>query len=160
MATPTTRRTALTLLAAETAALTAVAAAATQGKTPTPSDTQRLCNRYYDAWNRKDLDAILTCVDPTVIFKSPNATTQGRDAYATAARKFLALVEHIEVRHLFPASDGAMAAVDFYCVQPIGICPTAERIALKNGLIVADELFFDPRPFEAFARAHAAQGKQ
>jgi hypothetical protein len=40
----------------------------------------------------------------------------------------------------------AMAAVDFYCIQPIGLCPTAERIALQNGLIVEDELFFDTRP--------------
>ena len=105
------------------------------------SDIKQFCDRYYDAWNRKDLNAILACIDPGVVFKSPNATTNGRDA--------------------FTGPDGAMAALDFYCVQPIGVCPTAERLALKNGLVVDDELFFDTRPFEALARARAAaQGKQ
>ena len=45
------------------------------------SDIKQFCDRYYDAWNRKDLNAILACIDPGVVFKSPNATTNGRDAF-------------------------------------------------------------------------------
>ena len=50
------------------------------------TDIKQFCDRYYDAWNRKDLNAILACIDPGVVFKSPNATTNGRDAFEALAR--------------------------------------------------------------------------
>ena len=120
-----------------------------------------LCDRYYTAWQRKDLNAILACLHPDIVFKSPTATTNGRDAYAQGAQRFLPLVERVEVRWTFVEPDGAMIAVDFHCIQPIGLCRTAERLGLKDGLIIDDELFFDARPFEALSRSKAApQGKQ
>jgi hypothetical protein len=125
-----------------------------------PDSVRELCERYFTAWQHKDLDGILRCLHPDVAFKSPNATTQGRDAYAAAARRFLPLIDRIEVRNTFTSPVAAMAAVDFYCIQPIGVCPTAELMALKDGLIAEDELFFDARPFEALARARAAQGSK
>src|SRR5437588_376270 len=97
---------------------------------------RRLCDRYYAAWQQKDLNAILACLDSEVVFKSPTATTKGRDAYAAGAKRFLTLVDRIAVRKTFVAPDGAMIAVDFYCAQPIGLCPTAERIRMKDDLIV------------------------
>jgi hypothetical protein len=114
-----------------------------------------LCDRYFAAWQRKDLNAILACLHPDIVFKSPTATTKGRDAYAQGAQRFLPLVERVEVRRTYVAPDGAMIAVDFHCIQPIGLCPTAERLGLKDGLIIDDELFFDSRPFEALARSKA-----
>jgi hypothetical protein len=125
----------------------------------TPS-VQNLCERYYAAWQRKDLDAILGCLDPDVVFISPNATSRGRDAYAAATRRFLPLVTRVELRGTFVAHEGAMAALDFHCIEPIGISPVAELIGVKNGLIAQDQIYFDPRPFEAFARAHANRSKQ
>ena len=121
-----------------------------------PHSVRELCERYYDAWQHKNLQGILGCVHPQIAFKSPNATTQGRDAYAAAARRFLPLVDRVEVRKTFTDTDAAMVAVDFHCIQPVGPCPTAERMKLRDGLIVEDELYFDPRPFEALARARAA----
>ena len=116
---------------------------------------QSLCGRYYAAWQRKDLDAILACLDPDVVFISPNASSRGREAYAAATRRFLPLVTRVDLRGTFVAHGGAMAALNFHCIEPIGISPVAELIGVKNGLIAEDQIFFDPRPFEAFARAHA-----
>lgn len=106
----TTRRSALALLAAGTTVSIAAGGLAAKPKVTAMSDIKQICERYYDAWNRKDLNAILACVDPGVAFKSPNATTTGRDAYAAAAQRFLRLVERVEVRHTFTAPEGAMAA--------------------------------------------------
>lgn len=151
------RRSVLMLAAATGMSCTTEGAfAATVRGLTMPESVRELCERYYTAWQHKDLDGILRCLQPDVVFKSPNATTQGRDAYAAAARRFLSLVDRIEVRQTFTAENAAMAAVDFYCVQPIGLCPTAERMELKNGLIAEDELFFDARPFEALGRAKPA----
>jgi len=152
------RRSALVLAAATGVSCAAGGAfASTAGVFTMPDFTRELCERYYRAWQHKDLDRILGCLHPDVTFKSPNAKTQGRDAYAAGAKRFFSLVERLEVRSTFTAADAAMAAVDFYCIQPIGICPTAERMALKDGLIIEDELFFDARPFEALARTKVAR---
>lgn len=135
-------------------------AATTRGLTMQDSIRQ-ICKRYYTAWQQKDLEGILACLHPDVAFKSPNSTTQGREAYAAGARRFLSLVDRIEVQRTFIDGDAAMVAVDFHCVQPIGLCPTAERMTLKDGLIIEDELYFDARPFEALAKARgAAQGSK
>lgn len=130
--------------------------AATERGSAMPDSIPKLVNRYYAAWQQKDLAGILTCLHPDVVFKSPNATTKGKDAYAAGAQRFLSILDRIDVRNTFYSADGAMVAADFYCIQPIGICPTAERMAFKDGLIVDDELFFDARPFEALSRSKAA----
>lgn len=135
------------------------ALAVNPGRTSMSNSVQHLCERYYSAWQRKDVDAILACLDPDIVFVSPNANSRGRDAYAAATRRFLPLVARIELRDTFVAQRGAMAALDFHCIEPIGISPVAELIGVKNGLIAEDQIFFDPRPFEAFARAHANRSK-
>lgn len=154
------RRSALKLAAAVGAGSVAGPVfAAKNGRASMSDSVQTLCERYYAAWQRKDVDAILGCLDPEVVFRSPNANTNGRDAYAAATRRFLPLVERVELRGTFVGDHGAMAALDFYCIQPIGVSRAAELIGVKNGLIAEDEIFFDPRPFEAFARAAAQRGK-
>ena len=154
---PMSRRSVLMLAAApgRNCAAGRAFAVTTRGFTM-PDSARELCERYYDAWQQKNLEEILGCVHPEIAFKSPNATTRGRDAYAAAAKRFLPLVDRVEVRQTFTDTDAAMVAVDFHCIQPVGLCPTAERMKLRDGLIVEDELYFDPRPFEALARARAA----
>ena len=134
--------------------------AATERGSAMSDSVLKLVDRYYAAWQRKDLSGILTCLHPDVVFKSPNATTKGKDAYSAGAQRFLSLLERVEVRNTFYSADGAMAAADFYCIPPIGICPTAERMAFKDGLVVEDELFFDARPFGALTRSKVAATEQ
>lgn len=154
------RRSALKLAAAAGAgSIAAPVFAAIHGRASMSDSVQNLCERYYSAWQRKDLDAILGCLHPDVVFRSPNAYTTGREAYTAATRRFLPLVTRVDLRGTFVAHDAAMAALNFYCIQPIGVSPVAELIGVKNGLIAEDEIFFDPRPFEAFARAAANRSK-
>jgi hypothetical protein len=121
-----------------------------------PHSIPKLVDRYYAVWQRKDLPGILACLHPDVVFKSPNSTTNGKDAYAVGAKQFLSLVDRVELRNAFYSADGAMTATDYYCIQPIGLLTIAERMAFRDGLIVEDQLFFDTRPFEALVRARAA----
>jgi len=95
--------------------------AATTRELPMPDSLRDLCERYYSAWQQKNLEGILGCLHPDIAFKSPNGTMQGRDAYAAAARRFLPLGDRIEVRKTFTAANAAMVAVDFYCIEPIGL---------------------------------------
>jgi len=120
------------------------------------SSVQNACAAYLDAWQRKDLQGIVACLHPEVQFKSPNESTRGRDMYVPGAQRFLSLVDRVEVRAKFLSQDGAMFVLDFHCLQPIGVCPTAELVGFKDGLIYQDEIFFDARPFEALMRAKVA----
>ncbi len=119
---------------------------------------RKVSESYLEAWKSKDIDGILRFLHPEIAFRSPNASTKGRDAYAAGARRFLAMFDSVDTRAMFVSGDRAMFALDFHCIQPIGLCPTAELIALRDGLIVDDQLFFDARPFEALMRAKAAAG--
>jgi len=122
-----------------------------------PNSNAEVCAKYVDAWKRRDLNAISAMVHAEIKFKSPTATTEGRDKYAAATARFLPLLLRVDVRAQFSSSEGAMVAYDFVCIDPIGSCPIAELIRFKDGLVCESEVFFDARPFEAFAKAQASR---
>jgi len=79
--------------------------------------------------------------------------------YVAAAARFLQLLLRVGVRAQFSAGEEAMVAYDFVCAEPIGTCPTAELVRFRDGLVRESEIFFDARPFEAFAKAQVARGE-
>jgi hypothetical protein len=117
---------------------------------------EQVSRAYLKAWQDKDLKALAAQLHPDVHFRSPNAETQGREAYLAAVGRMLPLLERIDVHAVLHGSDSAMFVYDFVCREPIGTARTAELVRVEGGLIRASEVFFDPRPFEAFARARAA----
>jgi len=73
--------------------------------------------------------------------------------YRASTRRFLSILQRVDVRASFSAGDGGMIAYDFVCPEPIGIAPTAELVRIEGGLIRESEIFFDVRPFDAFTQA-------
>ena len=121
----------------------------------TASPTEGLVNKYLEGWKTKDANAIAACVHPEVTFTGPMSTSQGRDAFvAGAARMFPMLREH-RVRSILTNRDQAMFVYDFVCIEPIGVCRTAEFVTLQDGLIGSVEIFFDARPFEKLMQSQA-----
>jgi len=113
--------------------------------------------KYVAGWERRALTDIAALIHPEIQFKSPTAMLNGRDKYVEATARFLPLLERVDVRAKFVSDDGAMLAYDFVCRAPIGACPIAELVRIKDGLVYVSEVFFDARPFEAFAKAQAAR---
>lgn len=154
MDTSLNRRAALGVMAAGAAALPMSGGAATQ--------RHDVVRRYADAWARRDLDAILACMHPSVKFTGPNVSADGRDAYRASTQRFLGLVQQVKVRASVENKGEAMLAYDFICRQPIGTSAVAELVTIKDGLIATSEIFFDTAPFAAFAqqqKAAAGAGK-
>jgi hypothetical protein len=58
---------------------------------------------------------------------------------------------------LLVSGEQVLFTYDFICVDPIGICRTAELITIKAGQIGRVELFFDARPFENLMQQRQAQ---
>ena len=152
------RRTALSLTAAA-ALMSRTTFAATPertGETPMSNSLEEVCAKYLNAWQKKDINAIAACAHPDIRFISPTATFSGRDKYLASAQQFFAIFDRLDRHKEFYADDAAMFALNFHCIAPIGDCPTAELVAIKDGLICTDQLFFDAQPFAAMAHAKAA----
>ena len=116
------------------------------------SSEEELVTRYVAAWSSKNLDQLRAVVSADVGFVSPTATTTGRDAYLAAAQRFFGLYTRLNLRAQLVGGGKAMIAYDLDCIPPVGRCPTAELLSIRDHAIVSSEIFFDARPFEALMR--------
>lgn len=112
-----------------------------------PSSGHRELSAYLDAWNARDIDAIVRCMDASVRLTAPNLAEVGRDAYRVSTQRFLTRVSSVAVDADAPVPHGHLIWWRFDCGPQIGIVPTAERIVLERGLITVSELIFDTAPF-------------
>ncbi|WP_197053797.1 nuclear transport factor 2 family protein [Chitinibacter sp. ZOR0017] len=88
-----------------------------------PNEIRALVDRYIDAYNRMDIDAMLSCMHPQVEFKNiaggvVNASTEGIEALKQLAQQSLALFSARQQRiEAFEILDGvAHAHIAFHAV--------------------------------------------
>ena len=117
---------------------------------------EAICRSYLEAWARKDISGIEAALHPNVQFKAPMQELHGREAVVAATARMLPRLIAFDHVEQFIAGDCAMFTYDFVCIDPIGLCRTAERVRIVDGLVRDIELFFDARPFEAMQKAMAA----
>ena len=102
-----------------------------------------LAQEYLQAWDKKDVEGISKRLHPEVRFISPMAQVTGKERVLESAKRMFPMLRAVKVRSTFGAGDQVMAAYDFVCAEPIGVCRTAELLSFKEGLISGIELFFD-----------------
>jgi hypothetical protein len=102
---------------------------------------------YYKAYNDKDLKAIARHLCPDVQLVAPMGESSGREAVLEAAKRFLTIINSVEIRARFGSGDQVMLAYDLNYGKPAAICRTAVLMTFKEGLIARLELFYDARPF-------------
>lgn len=118
--------------------------------------TKTTVQTYLRGWKQRDPAAIAGILSDDVTFKGPMARTQGREAFMAAVAGMLPMVKDIDPRGLYFDGERAVAVYDVVCAEPIGICRTAELLTVEGDKLVASEVFFDARPFEAAAKSRAA----
>jgi hypothetical protein len=114
---------------------------------------EQVCDAYLQAWSAGDLQRLAAQLHADIHFKSPNADSHGREAYLAAVARMKPLLLRLDVHARLHGPDSAMFMYDFVCREPLGTVRTAEWVRFEDGLIRDSEVFFDPRPFEALARA-------
>ena len=114
------------------------------------------CRSYVESWGRKDIQGIKAALHPDVHFKAPMQELHGQEDVVAATARMLPRLVRFENVERFIEGDCAMFTYDFVCIDPIGLCRTAERVRIVDGLVQDIELFFDARPFEAMQKAMAA----
>lgn len=103
---------------------------------------------YYKAMAEKNVAEMGKYLHPEVVLVGPLAAVEGKEAVLNAAERFATLVQKLTIRAKFGSEDQAMLAIDFNCPEPIGTIRGAVLILLHEGLIIRNELFFDPRSVE------------
>ncbi len=93
---------------------------------------KNIAEAYLEAWSQKDGAAIAALISSAITFKGPMAQTEGADAFMSAVGAMFPLLQRIDRRALFVNGDAALAIYDFVCVEPIGLCRTAELIGVKD----------------------------
>jgi len=112
-----------------------------------------ITNEYLNAWKEKNTDAIAELIHPEVHFKGPMTEFEGKDQFLAACQRMFPMLREFRVRSIAALENQVIAIYDFVCIEPIGVCRTAELITFDEDLIRDVELFFDARPFEKFAQA-------
>lgn len=104
---------------------------------------------YYQAMNNKDLIELAKYLHPEVTLLSPLAEVVGKEAALQAAEGFCSLMKKITIRAQFSGQDQVMLAFDIDFPEPIGLMRAAVLMSFKEGLIVRNEMFYDPRSVES-----------
>lgn len=129
----------------------------------TPDIANELADRYLDAWNAHDLDAMGECLADDVTYNVPGqpAPLRGRAAVVDWMRSAFSAIPdfHVDERDRWVAPDGSTVATRFLCtgtfnggrIEPQGFDPTGERLEIpgmdrvevREGRIAQKELYWD-----------------
>ena len=112
------------------------------------TDNLNLAESYYNAMLAKDFDKMATYLDDSVHFIGPLAEMHGKEPIVTAAKNFGGILQDIQIRSRFAASDQIMFAYDMVVPAPIGKFRAAVLMEFTNRLISKIELFYDASSFQ------------
>ncbi len=107
---------------------------------------------YYNAMKHGDAENMAKYLHNDIRVVTPLGEVAGKQEVLEAARRLMTQIMDIEIKARFSSGEQAMLTYDLECSPPIGTVRTAALMTFKDGLIVRNELFFDPRPFEKVAR--------
>jgi len=97
---------------------------------------------FLDAFAAGDEEALAELLDPEVLFTSPRRSLAGKVVVAAEIAGFARAVTALKVVSAFGDDRQALVLYDMDA-GPLGTVRAADRITVRNGRIVADELLFD-----------------
>ena len=118
----------------------------------TRTDHERIARRVLDAWNTHDVERVVACYTPDLIYRDPGTRgpVQGADAFRRyLGRMFRSWRMHWSAREVFPLEGGAGAAFLWHArLAPVGSDASVEidgmDIALLDGeRLKRNEVYFD-----------------
>jgi ketosteroid isomerase-like protein len=118
----------------------------------TTTEYERITRHVLDAWNSHDVERLVACYTPDLVYRDPG--TRGEVRGADAFRRYLTKLfaswrMHWTPRQVFPlaGSDG-VAALWRATLTPVGGDTTVEvegvdLVVLEGGLVKRNEVYFD-----------------
>lgn len=115
--------------------------------TTTPQRNLASAEAYYTAMKHNDPDEMAKYLHPDVDVFSPMGELRGRGRVLEGAKGLMLHIMDMEINARFASDEQVMLVYDLECSSPLGTIRTAALLTFKDGLIVRNDLFFDPRPF-------------
>lgn len=109
---------------------------------PTPAE---VATAFIEAFGRRDLAACARLVDEGVVFESPRMRLTGARDVLAAIGGFAEAVASVEVIAVVGDDTQALVMYDMR-TGPFGTLRAADRLVVRAGRIVLDQLVFDTRP--------------
>ena len=97
---------------------------------------------FVTAFGRGDMTAVATHLAEDVVFDSPQVHLEGAGAVVAAIEQFAQVVTGVEIVAVLGDGEQAMIMYDM-ATGPFGTLRAADRLVVRAGRIVSDELVFD-----------------
>lgn len=106
---------------------------------PVPAD---VAVAFVEAFGRGDMAAVAGHLDEHVVFDSPQVHIAGAPAVVDAIGQFAQAVDDVTIVAVLGDDDQAMIMYDLV-TGPFGTLRAADRLVVRAGRIVSDQLVFD-----------------
>ena len=118
----------------------------------TTPEYERITRRVLEAWNTHDVERLVACYTPDLVYRDPG--TRGEVRGADAFRRYLTKLfaswrMHWTPRQIFPLAETAgVAALWEATLRPVGSDHTLEiegldLVVLEGSLVKRNEVYFD-----------------
>jgi ketosteroid isomerase-like protein len=111
----------------------------------TASSAREIVERYHEAWARQDFDTARSLLHDDLSFHGPIDTFSNADDYIAALQRLAQIVQGAEPRATVAEGDDVVVLFDLLTAK--GRSPVAEWYRVRDGKIVAVDVYFDARPF-------------
>ena len=106
--------------------------------------------RFYDAVQRRDMQAARACLADDMVFEGLFETYPNADAYMATLTQLMKIVARLNVKVIIGEGDNAAIFMDMVTAEPVNATTlVAEWHQVENGRIVRAQSAFDGRPFAA-----------
>ena len=111
-----------------------------------------LVNQFYDAWNKKDLNAMANLLSDNAVYEGPLVTWKGKNEYLEGAKQILPGFGGMKVLKQFSDGNSVCYIMDLKINTPDGpiTCHISEVDEVSNGKIVGSKTYYDPRKIEKY----------
>lgn len=106
-----------------------------------------IVNKFYDTWNKKDVDAMAALLNDDVTYEGPLLTWNGKQEYVKGAKELLPMCGEVKVLKQYVDGNSVLSILDITLNSPEGpiVCHTADQVELKNEKLHRTKAFYDPR---------------
>jgi len=114
--------------------------------------SSEIVNRFYDAWNKKDIGAMEKLLADYTRYEGPLVTWEGKKQYVEGAKQIMPAFNGIKVLKQFEDRDTVCSIIEIQLNTPDGpvTCNVSELTKVSDGRIAESRTFYDPRKIEKY----------
>jgi ketosteroid isomerase-like protein len=136
----------------------------TTKEAPMATDYEAIARRVLDAWNAQDVERLVACYTPDLVYRDPgtHGTVHGADAFRRyLTRLFAAWEMHWAAREILPLERDGVAVLWHATLAPRGTDARVDvegmdLVRLEGDRIKRNDTYFDRVPLAALPTARPA----